>query len=329
MKVFMRLILGCSFFSYGFSQNNHVFSGGEMSNYGIVDLSLDSKIHWSSERSNQPGYFGVLGNASFIGYSDNVNINGYIKKYGNTTFTFPVGNGNILRTLEISNPDNETDTYAVAWIDGDPSDSIDPTEPYAGKHPTELFSGEIIQVSKIGQWDWQVGEAENLGPRTTGNGNGLTITVSIPDMRHFAEAPELRLVGWDGSYWIDLSGKSTATGNIDNSKLSGTMVPGITAIAIGRISPDDYISDRFLLYPNPVTFYNNINVRFNTSYSGIAELIVYDAIGRKVIQKFIHHKYGINVLPVNVENLSSGAYIINLTGVNGDKIAIGKRFIKL
>lgn len=222
------------FLTHAYTQSNHVFSGGEVLNIGVVDISLNNPISWTSERSIRPGYFSVVERANYIGYSDQANIDGYVKKYGNVPFIFPVGNGKDLRTLEISKPDKITDAYATAWIEGDPSNTLDPTEPYAGKHSVLATNGTIAAVSIAGQWDWQAGESGNLGAETTGNGNGLTITVSMPDMSKFADASELRLVGWNGSSWIDLSGQATATGNKENSLISGTMIPGISAVAIGK-----------------------------------------------------------------------------------------------
>jgi len=225
----------------GFTQANSVFSGGEVVNFGIVDISLTGGQAWRTERSNQPGYFSSMTNAIYSGYSDQSNIDGYVKKIGNTAFLFPVGTGNDLRTLEISQPGNITDAYATAWIEGDPSNNLDPTTPGKGKHAVVSVTAPIVSVSKVGQWDWQVGEFENLGSGTTGNGDGLLIKISIPDMAQFAEAAELRMVGWNGSSWIDLSGKPTATGNKENSTISGKMIKGISAIAIGKTKPNDPI----------------------------------------------------------------------------------------
>lgn len=235
MKQIVLASIYIHFIFNGYTQNNYVFSGNEMLNFDILDLSIKRGTSWSSERTANPGYFSLIEQAKYIGYSDRANIDGYIKKYGNTAFVFPVGSGKDLRTLEISKPTTVTDAYATSWIEGDPSKNIDPTAPNAGKHSIESVTGPIVSVSKVGQWDWQVGENDNLGEGTTGNGVGLTITVSIPDMSRFANTSELRLVGWNGTAWIDLSGKATATGNIENSELSGTMISGITAIAVGKI----------------------------------------------------------------------------------------------
>jgi hypothetical protein len=83
----------------------------------------------------------------------------------------------------------------------------------------------------------------------SGNGAGLTITVSIPDLSATGVAvADLRLVGWNGTSWIDLSGSSTASGNTEGSTLSGTMIAGITAIGMGSIStPLPVLFSRFVV----------------------------------------------------------------------------------
>jgi hypothetical protein len=233
MKITICILSLLIYTSSCYAQGNHVFSGGEAANFNIVDIPTAIGATWSTDRAALPGYFSVVNSAAYTGCSDAANINGYIKKYGNNNFIFPVGSGTDLRTLEISAPASATDAYATAWIVGDPSGNLDPTLPNAGAHSIFSVTSPIVSVSDAGQWDWQVGNAGSLGTGTTGTGTGLTISVSIPDMTAFAITGNLRLVGWNGSSWVDLSGTSTATGNTENSILTGTMIGGITGIAIG------------------------------------------------------------------------------------------------
>ena len=409
--------------SKGFAQANHVFSGGEALNFGIVDISLNPSVIWSSDRSDHPGYFSLIEEASYIGYSDLVNIDGYIKKYGNTSFIFPVGTGKDLRTLEISKPNDVSDAYATAWIEGDPSNNLDPTAPFAGKHSVFAITQKISAVSIVGQWDWQVGANNNLGKGTTGSGPGLIITVSMPDMSNFADASELRMVGWNGKNWVDLSGKPTASGNKENDKLSGTMISGISAIAIGRATKNQHVrlssfaatafncntllkwettsenaSSKFIVeqstdninfhsiaslsttnssggnlytkeivqpigmsyyrlkieqanglieysktdslinkcneiqymrvFPNPVVSDQNINLRFTTSYTGIAQVMIFKMNGQKILSKSVQVKSGANEMKIEIKNLINGSYFINLLGSKGESIGIGAQFIK-
>jgi len=58
----------------------------------------------------------------------------------------------------------------------------------------------------------------------------------MPDIGAYSTGANLRLVGWNGSSWVDLSGAPTATGTGENSTLSGIMIAGISAIGIGSIA---------------------------------------------------------------------------------------------
>jgi hypothetical protein len=210
---------------------NKVFTGAEMVNFGTISLSTPGGQSWTTDRLATPGYFGATNGATYSNASDANNINGYVKKYGNQAFIFPVGDGSDLRTLAIGAPTLTTDAYATAWILGNPSGNLDPTGPGGGTHNVLSVTFPIKTVSTIGQWDWQAGV--NMG--TTGDGVNLLVTVSMPDMTAFATTSSLRLVGWNGSSWIDLSGMATATGNTENSSIFGYMQAGISAIGIGSI----------------------------------------------------------------------------------------------
>lgn len=234
MKLIVTTLLTLLSILYGKAQGNRVMSGGEIVNFNVVDITVVDGVKWTTERTATPGYFSAIDTAAYTGCSDDIHIDGYVKKYGNRSFIFPIGSDNKLRTLEISAPSLSSDAYATAWISGDPSGALDPTGPFEGPHPVTSCSGSIFSVSTAGQWDWQVGEAANLGDGTTGTGEGLIIRVSIPDLTTFANAGNLRLAGWNGTTWIDLSGRPTATGNTASSIVEGVMVPHISAIGIGR-----------------------------------------------------------------------------------------------
>ena len=163
---------------------------------------------------------------------DAQHVNGYVTKTTDGAFTFPVGSGTDLRTLSMSATDVGTNSsYSVAWIVGNPDITGDPSNGNA-LHPRSAVTSPIMSVSTAGQWDWRT-TAFTLVP--------LTITVSIPDVSSTGVlASDLRLVGWNGTSWIDLSGGPNATGNTEGSTLSGTlsgsMVAAIQAIGIGSTS---------------------------------------------------------------------------------------------
>jgi hypothetical protein len=161
------------------------------------------------------------------GATDAQHVDGYVSKTGNDAFTFPVGSSTDLRTLSISAPAVATNQYGVAWIAGNPGTNGDPSNANA-MHPVTAVTSPIASVSTAGQWDWIP---------VSGTGAGLTITVSIPNLSPSGVlAADLRLVGWNGSSWVNLSSGPTASGNTEGAMLSGTMIAGITAIGMGSTS---------------------------------------------------------------------------------------------
>lgn len=220
---------------------NYVFSGAEQTSFGTTDLATPGQS-WTTDRGATPGYFSASGpSGMFTGAADGSTalINGYVKFYAsaaNQSFTFPVGVAgataaqNDLRTLSVSGTLPATAIIATAWIVGNPASTPDPTNTGAtgGNHSTAALGAGIMSVSRLGQWDWQ--DLNN-------NAAGATITVSIPAESN-ATVANLRLVGWNGSQWINLSatqGATAASGNAENSTLTGTMQSGISAIGIGSV----------------------------------------------------------------------------------------------
>ncbi|NDE04731.1 MAG: T9SS C-terminal target domain-containing protein [Flavobacteriia bacterium] len=315
------------FQTIAFTQVFQVNSGGEILNFGTIDLSFATSFKWISDRAAIPGFYSAVDTAIFYGYSDQYNINGYIKKFGNTSFIFPVGDGEDLRMLEISKPLKSTDAYATAWIPGDPGISSDPTFPFPGTHPTHKVTPPIQSVMRIGQWDWLVGENGNLGENSTGDGVGLTIQVSMPDLTSFGSASELRLVGWNGNSWIDLSGKPTAIGNTENKMISGIMKAKITAISIGKIRSTPL--GKILLYPNPLIGQSRIQVQLNTTYKGSIQINIYHSNGQKIISYNEICQSGYNTYSIQFADRSAGTYFIDIKDPNGNAIVETKTFIKL
>lgn len=219
---------------FNLSAQNFVGSGGELFS-GPLGYNLGTASDWSTVRSSAPGYYSWANGtttSSYTGLSAANNINGYVKKYGIEAFEFPIGTGSEMRTLTIEAPTtggSATDAYATAWIAGDPTNMIDPTNSDA-KHDINSVSGTIIGVSPLGQWDWQ-------DFTSTGAGLGITVSIpAIPSTGAFTYPANLRLVGWDNktSKWVSL-GTIGATALANDTPLSGTMISGIDAIGIGAV----------------------------------------------------------------------------------------------
>ncbi|SEI40260.1 Por secretion system C-terminal sorting domain-containing protein [Dyadobacter sp. SG02] len=159
------------------------------------------------------------------GNTDAQHVNGYVAKIGNTAFSFPIGSGTDIRPLTISAPAAAIAHLAAAWIAGSPALTGDPSD-IAATHPLNAVVSPVVSVSDVGQWDWIT---------VVPPGNDITVTVSLPDVHSFAVVSNLRLVGWNGTAWINLSANANATGVVEGSTLTGTIPAGtnISALAIG------------------------------------------------------------------------------------------------
>jgi len=82
------------------------------------------------------------------------------------------------------------------------------------------------------------------------------------------------------------------------------------------------------VFPNPVVSDQNINLRFTTSYNGIAQVMIFKMNGQKIFIKSVHVKSGANEMKIEIKNLINGSYFINLLGSKGESIGIGTQFIK-
>ncbi len=186
----------------------------------VFDLAeFQNGITTTVRANTSAGELRFQNGASYTGgATDAQHVNGYVGKIGNGPFSFPVGSGTDSRILSISAPASATAHLSTAYQTSNIEDA-------------NAVSAPIESVFTSGSWDWI--------PANPADDNGLVITVSMPATTGFAEAANLRLIGWNGTSWIDLSGASNATGNAEGSTVSGTIPAGvnITQIGIGSVQP--------------------------------------------------------------------------------------------
>ena len=132
---------------------------------------------------------------------------GYVSKVNPSSFVYPVGSGNDLRTITVTG----TGTFATAWS------NTNVNTIYTGALP----SG-VTAINTNGYWEWAPSAA-------------ATVTVSIPAQT--GAVSSLTIVGYNGTAWTNLGG--TFTTNAENSSNTAAVnVPAnITAIAVGNPFP--------------------------------------------------------------------------------------------
>lgn len=187
------------------------------------------------------------------GNTDAQHVNGYVSKLGTAAFTFPVGSGTDLRTLTMGAPAAASEV-SVAWFAGNPGTTTDPSD--NATHSTTALAAPLLSLSTAGFWDYVL---------VTGNDDALAVTVSIPDLTGFAVASDLRLAGWNGSQWIDLSGSANASGNAENSTLSGTIPAGVSISAIAVASTSFALPVEFASFTVSAAANCEVDVKWSTA----------------------------------------------------------------
>lgn len=177
--------------------------------------------------TNAAGAIHFLSGASYadvISGDDSRFVDGYVMKIGTGAFAFPIGQAGDQRPVQLTGTGLPAalDSVAVAWFGGSAATTPDPSDANATHALSSRGSG-VSAVSPLGFWDW-------VRPTTSGS---VPVSVSIPaQSAGFASASQLRLVGWNGTQWVNL-GSTGAASLAEGQLLSGTVPPGITALGVG------------------------------------------------------------------------------------------------
>ncbi len=107
----------------------------------------------------------------------------------------------------------------------------------------------------------------------------------------------------------------TLTGATSNWQ-AGSVIDTGSNCTVLAIEESTFDTEGFTVYPNPTTGVLNIQLQNNST----ATALVYDIMGRKVLSKKIN-----TTDTLNVSNLNSGVYILQITTKNG---TISKRIVK-
>jgi hypothetical protein len=172
--------------------NNLSISGAHTFTNGIITTS------------STPNYLVYEAGSSYSGSGDSRHVNGWVKKFGNTDFIFPVGNGTVERTVLLSN--------------------LSSTSEFNGRYysttPPNNYSVQI-PLRDIDDWEYW--------PITKVSGGTALVTLNWDYSKIYFPnwiLPDIEVAGYNGSVWIangvagTASGNVTTTGTITSNALS-------------------------------------------------------------------------------------------------------------
>jgi hypothetical protein len=115
----------------------------------------------------------------------------------------------------------------------------------------------------------------------------------------------------------------TVTGLGTNNLVSGEIkIKQLNGVA-GITESDEM--DEVSLAPNPAS--NMINIRMNLDHTQALQIEVIDILGRQTMTMIHNAQEGNNIIPLNIENISTGTYYLKITDSEGDQSV--ERFVKV
>ena len=86
---------------------------------------------------------------------------------------------------------------------------------------------------------------------------------------------------------------------------------------VQKVNTNCAITDSYInVYPNPVTNGQTV-LNFKIQYAGLANVTIVNATGQVVMKKTVMVNSGNNIVPLELNNLSKGLYLINLLSAGG------------
>lgn len=245
------LTLGEARAQQGSSGNTTIFNGAEMTFFGQHDFV-------SGGGGSQPGVintirtapFGILNFAasatSATGMDDANYVDGYVRKYGTSSFIFPVGDNAHFGPFAA-----QGDGTMGAYYFADPTSAVTsmlpsgnyPVLPAGGPFPSATFEDALEAVSTIEYWDIDGANATPLTLTWDVSSAISTLTTNQLD--------KLTIAGWNGTEWVAIPSKVDLTSILGGA--SNLTAGSITTT--GSFAPDNYVAYAFasLDTPMPVT----------------------------------------------------------------------------
>lgn len=215
--------------------NTYIFNNGEM---GIVNIQHNFFNGGSgiqpgtvgTDRTITQGFISFVGTASWTGASDAMHVDGYVKTYMTTAFTFPIGDNGKYRpaaisTATLANPANAAyyGVSATTAITTRLRGGNEPVLPASGPFNTALMGAGVISVDNVEYWDI----------------NGATsakITLTWDATSAITSLGNVSILGWNGTQWVNIAS------TVDSASLLG----GSSSLTSGSITtnaslvPDTY-----------------------------------------------------------------------------------------
>lgn len=125
---------------------------------------------------------------------------GFVRKVGNTAFTFPVGGGGVYAPISISAPSTNTHHFTARYVS-------------ASSHPTYLHTSKDITLDHLSQCEYWFLDRTNSTTNVS-----VTLSWNTPRSCGVTDLSQLAVARWNGSQWKDHGG--TAIGSLTSGSIT-------------------------------------------------------------------------------------------------------------
>lgn len=246
----------------GSTGSTFVHSGGEMGIFGQHNFQNGSGTISAgiigSERQPAIGVYSFVNpSGSWVGASDQAFVDGYVRTYNTSAFTFPIGDNGKYRPAAVSASASSAPTTA-AYYGVDPGTATT-SDLKGGTYGVLPGGGAAFSTTSKGT---DVGTVDNVEywdiDGTTPARITLTWDATTPISAMVGtDLSRLKIVGWDGTQWVIIPSTVDAGSLVLNASASAFTGPAGTVIA-GSITTDAGV------VPGTYTVYtlagNNVNL---------------------------------------------------------------------
>jgi len=206
-------------------------------------------------------------------------IDGPVKKIGNDSFVFPVGNNSVWGRIGISAPGSVSDEFVAEYSNA----------PYSN---TSDVSAPLDNVSTIEHW---------LLERAVGTSNiAATLFWEDGSRSHINNLADLRVAHFNGTNWVNETQDGGTTGTVTSGSVTSQTVSSFSPFTFGSLSAG--------LNPLPVEWFN-----FSANYNKGAVNLVWETASEKNNDYFTieKSKEGKEFLPIGKINGAGNSLAMN------------------
>jgi gliding motility-associated-like protein len=246
------------------------------------EISIDNEANFNEGIVKNDDFGGLVifeDNANHTGVFDESHVDGVVKKNGDDSFIYPIGDAQLFRHAAISAPDDITDTFTAKYYFENPIGNI-----VDGETPTSSVAGVITMIDMAEFWTVTNDAGSSDVLLTLSWDESTTTPLAIASDPHTA----IHIVRWDEAQqlWVDEGGIVDVANKTVSTPLQ---LDHYGIFTLGRVKEE-------LILPGDVVVYNGVT----PNGDGLNDYFLIDNIQNLANNNVqIFNRWGVKVFETN------------------------------